>query len=79
MQRCSQKSNSVKTIIKETNILGNRKKICQKRNILHKAAQLKESSPTQMNINKFINAQEFLVYSYDLEQKNYINKNIYEI
>ena len=31
--------------------------ICQKRDILHKAAQLKESSPTQMNINKFINAQ----------------------
>ena len=38
-------------------------KICQKRDILHKAAQLKESSPTQMNINKFINAQESLVNS----------------
>ena len=43
-------------------------KICQKRDILHKAAQLKGSSPTQMNINKFINAQESLVNSYDLEQ-----------
>ena len=27
-----------------------------------------------MNINKFINAQESLVNSYDLEQQNYINK-----
>ena len=32
-----------------------------------------------MNINKFINDQESLVNSYDLEQKNYINKKIYEI
>ena len=32
-----------------------------------------------MNINKFINAQESLVNSYDLEQQNYINKKIYEI
>ena len=54
-------------------------KICQKRDIIHKSAQLKESSPTQMNINKFINAQEYLVNSYDLEQQNYINKKIYEI
>ena len=43
-------------------------KICQKRDILHKAAQLKESSPTQININKFINSQESLVNSYDLIQ-----------
>ena len=54
-------------------------KICQKLDILHKAAQLKGSSPIQMNINKFINAQESLVNSYDLEQQNYINKKIYEI
>ena len=54
-------------------------KICQKRDIPHKAAQLKDSSTTQMNINTFINAQESLVKSYDLEQQNYINKNIYEI
>ena len=32
-----------------------------------------------MNINKFINDQESLVNSYDSEQKNYINKKIYEI
>ena len=32
-----------------------------------------------MNINTFINAQESLVKSYDLEQQNYINKKIYEI
>ena len=32
-----------------------------------------------MNINKFINAQESLVNSYDSEQKKYINKKIYEI
>ena len=44
-------------------------KICQKRDILYKEAQLKESSPTQMNIIKFINAQESLVNSYDLELK----------
>ena len=60
-------------------------KICQKRDILHncalnfKVAQLKKSSPTQMNINKFMNAQESLVNSYDLEQQNYLHKNIYEI
>ena len=55
-------------------------KICQKRDILHKAAGSSPgSSPTQMNINKFINAQESLVNSYDLEQQNYINKKIYEI
>ena len=30
-----------------------------------------------MNINKFINAQESLINSY--EQQNYINKKIYEI
>ena len=45
--------------------------ICQKRDILHKAAQLKESSPTQMNINKFINAQELILM---IQNKNYINK-----
>ena len=32
-----------------------------------------------MNINKFINAQEYLVNSYDSEQKKYINKKIYGI
>ena len=32
-----------------------------------------------MNIIKFINSQESLVNSYDLEQKNYLNKKIYEI
>ena len=32
-----------------------------------------------MNINKFINAQESLVNSYDLVKQNYINKKIYEI
>ena len=31
-----------------------------------------------MNINKFINALESVVYSYDSEQQNYINKMIYE-
>ena len=53
--------------------------ICQKRDTQHKASQLKEISPTQMNINKFINAQESLVNSYDSEQKKYIDKKIYEI
>ena len=53
--------------------------ICQKLNILHKATQLKESSPTQMNINKFINAQEYLVNYYDSDHKHYINKKIYLI
>ena len=32
-----------------------------------------------MNNNNFINAQESLVNYYDSEQKNYINKKIYEI
>ena len=32
-----------------------------------------------MTINKFINAQESLVNSYDLEQQNYLDKKIYEI
>ena len=53
--------------------------ICQKRDTLHKAAQLKEIYPTQININKFITAQESLVKSYDSEQKKYINKKIYKI
>ena len=53
--------------------------ICQKRDLLHRAAHLKETAPTQVNINRFINAQKSLVNSYDLEQKEYINDNIYEI
>ena len=53
--------------------------ICQKHDILHKAAQMKESSPTLMKINKFINAQESEFNLYDSEQTNYLNKNICEI
>ena len=46
---------------------------------MHKVAQLKEISSTQININKLIKDQEFVVNSYYSEQTNYINKNIYVI
>ena len=53
--------------------------ICQKRDILHKVTTLKDSSPTQVNIDNFIKAQQSLENAYDLEQKNYINIKINEI
>ena len=68
MQRCSRSSNTVKPKLKKR-IPWETAKICQKRDTLHKAAHLKEISPTQMNINNYINSQE----------NNYINKKIYEI
>ena len=53
--------------------------ICQKRDLLYKVAKLKDSAPTQVNIDNFIKAQTSLENSYDLEQKNYINIKINKI
>ena len=78
MQRCSHQVIPLKPKLKKR-IPMETENICQKLDILHKAEQLKEISTTQMNINKFINAQESLVKSYDSEQKYYINNKIYEI
>ena len=43
------------------------------------AADLKESTPIQKNIDYFINAQKSLVISYEDEQKSYIKEKINEI
>ena len=53
--------------------------LCQQRDILHKVAILKDSAPTQVNINNVIKAQQSLDNYYDLEQNNYINIKINEI
>ena len=53
--------------------------ICQKRDILHKVAKLKDSAITIVNIYNYFKAQTFLENSHDLEQKKYIDIKINEI
>ena len=53
--------------------------ICQKREILHQTAELKNSDPTQRNIKNFIRVQNPLTNTYEREQEEYVTRNIEEI
>ena len=53
--------------------------ICQKREILHQTAELKNSDPTQRNIKNFIGAQHSLTNMYEREKEEYVTRKIDEI
>ena len=50
--------------------------ICQKREILHQTAELKNSDPTQRNIKNFIEAPNSLTKTYEREQEEYVSRQI---
>ena len=50
--------------------------ICQKREILHQAAEIKNSDPTSENIKKFTDAQNVLTKMYENEQTEYVTRKI---
>ena len=52
------------------------KEICQKREQLNKAAQLKESQPSPVNITHFSNTLAKLKETYELEQTEYLQRKI---
>ena len=52
------------------------KEICQKREQLHKAAQLKESQPSPENITHFSNTLAELKETYELEKTEYLQRKI---
>ena len=53
--------------------------ICQKREILHQAAEIKNSDPTSENIKKFTDAQNVLTKMYENEKTEYVTPKIDEI
>ena len=53
--------------------------ICKERQQLHQAQQVKDSSPSTENINRFKEAQISLKEAYKLEKTNYIERKISQI